>query len=67
MIKSPEQKPESPQHFGNIEELEFQNVKFKHQSANQAALGNISFTVKTGENVVLLGDNNAEYAKLVFF
>src|SRR5438552_4176686 len=45
MIKLPEQKPESPHNFGSIEELEFKNVKFKHQTANQPALNNISFDV----------------------
>ena len=42
MQKAPELKPASPMNFGNIEELEFVNVRFKHQTASQYALANIN-------------------------
>ena len=55
MQKSVEPKPAQPKHIGIIEELEFQNVSFKHQTAQFKALDDISFDVKKGETIAFVG------------
>ncbi|HLF46276.1 MAG TPA: ABC transporter ATP-binding protein [Chitinophagaceae bacterium] len=59
MKKAPEAQPANPLHLGPIEELEFNNVMFKHQTATQHAINNISFKVKTGETVAFVGPSGA--------
>lgn len=59
MSKAPEQQPANPQHLGSIETLEFHNVGFKHQSAKQNAINNISFHTKKGETIAFVGPSGS--------
>lgn len=59
MSKTPEQQPLHPKHLGEINTLEFRSVGFKHQTAQQKAINNISFTVKTGETIAFVGPSGA--------
>jgi ATP-binding cassette subfamily B protein len=65
MAKAPEVKPAKPQTIRQIEELEFINVSFKHQSAHLPALTGISFNVKKGETIAFVGPSGAGKTTLV--
>jgi ATP-binding cassette subfamily B protein len=59
MKKAPELEPAEPKHLGNIQTLEFQFVGFKHQTAQQKAIDNINFSVKTGETIAFVGPSGS--------
>jgi ATP-binding cassette subfamily B protein len=59
MNKLPEQQPANPKHLGPVEELEFRAVGFKHQTAQQRAIDDINFSVKTGETIAFVGPSGS--------
>src|SRR6185436_14189402 len=59
MKKTPELQPSNPKHLGEIQTLEFQGVGFKHQTAQQRAIDDISFSVKTGETIAFVGPSGS--------
>jgi ATP-binding cassette subfamily B protein len=65
MKKDVEPKPAQPKHIGAIEELEFKNVSFKHQTAQYKALSDISFNVKNGETIAFVGPSGSGKSTLV--
>ncbi len=65
MKKEVEPKPKEPKHIGAIEDLEFKNVSFKHQTAQYKALSDISFHVKNGETIAFVGPSGSGKSTLV--
>lgn len=59
MKKEPEAQPLHPKHLNDVENLEFQTVSFKHQSAQQNALNQISFSVRKGETIAFVGPSGS--------
>ena len=59
MQKKPESQPINPMHLGDIRMLQFDQVGFKHQTAQQSAINDISFEVKTGETIAFVGPSGS--------
>ena len=58
-------RPANPLPLADIEELEFDDVGFMHQTATSPALSDISFTVKRGETIAFVGPSGAGKTTLV--
>lgn len=66
VMKRPAEKmPENPVHIGSLNKLSFDNVSFKHQTAQYKALDNISFNAKNGETIAFVGPSGAGKSTLV--
>jgi len=59
MKKEAEPKAANPKHLGKVETLEFENVGFKHKTASQKAINEISFKVNTGETIAFVGPSGS--------
>jgi ATP-binding cassette subfamily B protein len=65
MKKTPEPTPAVPQHLGPIETLKFENVAFKHNTAQHRAIDGINFEVKTGETIAFVGPSGSGKSTLM--
>src|SRR4030095_2225201 len=59
MEKKPEPQPLNAMHLGDIRTLQFDKVGFKHQTAQQSAINDISFEVRTGETIAFVGPSGS--------
>lgn len=59
MKKAPEPSAENPKHLGTIETLQFDHVAFRHQTAAQNAINDISFSANTGETIAFVGPSGS--------
>lgn len=60
-----EAKPKNPVHVGQITNLSFDKVSFKHQSARDNALNSISFSTNNGQTIAFVGPSGSGKTTLV--
>jgi ATP-binding cassette subfamily B protein len=60
-----DKKPEKPVLLEKVKILTFDNVSFKHLTANRNALNNISFEANTGETIAFVGPSGSGKTTLV--
>ena len=65
LSKPIETSPENPQPITEIKNVEFDGVKFQHQSANRHAINGISFKVDEGETIAFVGPSGSGKTTLV--
>lgn len=59
-VESDEEKQCKPNvDFKDVESIEFKNVSFTYPSAENSTINNMSFKVKKGENIAVVGENGA--------
>ncbi len=61
----PEPKPLHPKDIGKIENIKFDNVEFKYQSADTSAVEHIIIDMKAGETVAFVGPSGAGKTTLI--
>ncbi|HEY7913114.1 MAG TPA: ABC transporter ATP-binding protein, partial [Blastocatellia bacterium] len=59
MKKPVEKRPEEPVDIGELEDLRFEDVVFRHRTATENAIDHISFTVRLGDTIAFVGPSGS--------
>lgn len=65
MAKPIERRPEDPTPIGPLGQIVFDRVVFRHRTATQNAIDEISFTARTGETIAFVGPSGSGKSTLV--
>jgi ATP-binding cassette subfamily B protein len=66
LLKKPvEKRPEDPVDIGQLEDLRFEDVVFKHRTATENAIDHISFKAQLGDTIAFVGPSGSGKSTLV--
>ena len=66
LMKKPiERRPDNPDEVGPLETIRFENVVFRHRTASFNAVDGISFVVRSGETIAIVGPSGSGKSTLV--
>jgi ATP-binding cassette subfamily B protein len=65
MKKPVEKRPEEPIDIGELEDLRFEEVVFRHRTATENAIDHISFKVRLGDTIAFVGPSGSGKSTLV--
>nr|WP_262712332.1 ABC transporter ATP-binding protein [Arachidicoccus ginsenosidivorans] len=65
MLKPVETRPPSPEDLGALDSLRFDQVAFRHKTADYNSIDHLSFEVKTGQTIAFVGPSGSGKSTLV--
>lgn len=65
MQRPVEERPEEPVEIGDLQQMRFDEVVFRHKTATSNAIDHISFSVRTGDTIAFVGPSGSGKSTLV--